>query len=119
MLFRSLLRRPEISHSDLISFEKGRKSKVSPGVAQQVEIRIKYENYMLREAQEVERFQRMEKARIPADFDFQSITGLSHEVKEKLSRIKPVSLGQASRISGVTPAAISILMVHLKRRGLI
>lgn len=114
-----LLRRPEVSYPDLRVFEKGGKSKVAPGVAQQVEIRIKYENYMVREAQEVERFRRMEKAKIPADFDFQSITGLSHEVREKLSRIRPVSLGQSSRISGVTPAAISILMVHLKRRGLI
>ncbi len=114
-----LLRRPEVTYADLRAFEKGKKSKVAPGVAQQVEILIKYENYMIREAQEVERFQRMEKAGIPADFDFQSITGLSHEVREKLSRIQPVSLGQSSRISGVTPAAISILMVHLKRRGLI
>lgn len=113
-----LLRRPEISYADLMNFEKGGGGRVPPEVVQQVEIQIKYENYMMREAQEVEKFRRMEKVKIPADFDFQSIKGLSHEVREKLSRIRPLSLGQASRISGVTPAAISILMVHLKRRGL-
>ncbi len=84
-----------------------------------MEILIKYENYMLKEAQEVERFRKMETVRIPADFDFQVIKGLSHEAREKLLRIKPLSLGQASRISGITPATISILMVHLKRRGII
>ena len=113
-----LLRRPEISYADLMSLKKGRESKVAPEVARQVEIQVKYEDYMMREAQEVEKFRKMEKVRIPADFDFH-IGGLSAEVREKLSRIKPFSLGQASRISGVTPAAISILMVHLKRRGLI
>ena len=114
-----LLRRPEISYGDLINFEKGGERRITPEAAQQVEIRVKYENYMEREAQEVEKFRKMEKVRIPGNFDFQGIKGLSLEVKEKLSRIKPFSLGQASRISGVTPAAISILMVHLKRRGLI
>jgi len=114
-----LLRRPEISYPDLMGFEKGKARKVAPEVARQVEILIKYENYMLREAQEVERFRKMETVKIPADFDFQIIKGLSHEAREKLLRIKPLSLGQASRISGITPATISILMVHLKRRGLI
>ncbi len=114
-----LLCRPEISYADLTNLARGGKNKIPPEVAQQVEIEIKYENYMMREAQEVEKFRRMERARIPGDFDFQSLGGFSGEVREKLSRIKPLSLGQASRISGVTPAAISILMVHLKRRGLI
>ncbi|MCD5401889.1 tRNA uridine-5-carboxymethylaminomethyl(34) synthesis enzyme MnmG, partial [candidate division NPL-UPA2 bacterium] len=99
-----LLRRPEISYADLMSLKKGRESKVAPEVARQVEIQVKYEDYMMREAQEVEKFRKMEKVRIPADFDFH-IGGLSAEVREKLSRIKPFSLGQASRISGVTPAA--------------
>lgn len=114
-----LLRRPEISYADLMSLEGGRGSKIAPEVIQQVELQVKYENYMIREAREVEKFRRTENVRIPADFDFPALGGLSHEVREKLVRIKPLSLGQASRISGVTPAAISILMVHLKRRGLI
>ncbi len=113
-----LLRRPEISYVDLANLKRGEGNKIASPVAQQVEIEVKYENYMIREADEVKKFQRMEKAKIPADFDFQSIRGLSGEVREKLLMIKPISLGQASRISGITPAAISILMVHLKRRGL-
>ncbi|MCD5397891.1 tRNA uridine-5-carboxymethylaminomethyl(34) synthesis enzyme MnmG, partial [candidate division NPL-UPA2 bacterium] len=99
-----LLRRPEIAYTDLMSLEKGREGKVAPEVARQVEIQVKYENYITREAQEIEKFRKLEKGRIPADFDFH-IGGLSDEVREKLLRIKPFSLGQASRISGVTPAA--------------
>jgi tRNA uridine 5-carboxymethylaminomethyl modification enzyme len=73
----------------------------------------------MRQQEQVERFKRLENLKIPEDMDFQSIIGLSTEVREKLSRMKPISIGQASRISGVTPAAISILVVNLKKLGCI
>ena len=109
-----LLRRPEISYSDLKLFDK-RSGEVSSEVAEQVEIQIKYEGYIRHQEQEIERFKKLENRKLPAEIKYEEIAGLSNEVKEKLSRIRPGSLGQASRISGVTPAAIAILMVHLKR----
>jgi tRNA uridine 5-carboxymethylaminomethyl modification enzyme len=84
-------------------------------VSQQVEIAVKYAGFIDRQLSEVERFKNLEKIRLPQDMDYSVISGLSREIREKLSRFKPLSLGQASRISGVTPAAISILMVYLKK----
>jgi tRNA uridine 5-carboxymethylaminomethyl modification enzyme len=88
-----------------------------PSVAEQVEIQIKYQGYIDRQMQEVEKFRKMERMRIPDDIDYSDIPNLSKEVRDKLSRIRPLSIGQASRISGVTPAALSILMVYLKSRA--
>ncbi len=111
-----LLRRPEISYSHLKLFDKS-SGEVPREVAEQVEIQIKYEGYIKRQEQEVEKFRKLENRKIPEGINYQEIVGLSNEVREKLSKIRPGSLGQASRISGVTPAAIAILMVHLKRMG--
>ncbi|MCJ7646860.1 tRNA uridine-5-carboxymethylaminomethyl(34) synthesis enzyme MnmG [bacterium] len=111
-----LLRRPEISYSDLKLFDE-RIGEVPLEVAEQVEIQIKYEGYIRRQEQEVEKFKKLEDRKIPAEINYQEIIGLSNEVREKLSKMRPGSLGQASRISGVTPAAIAVLMVHLKRMG--
>lgn len=111
---RNLLSRPGICYADLACFD-GRVNKTAGRVAQQVEIHTKYEGYVERQEREIEKFKRLEKMRIPDDVDFNGISALSVEVREKLSRIRPVSLGQASRISGITPAAISILMVYLKK----
>jgi len=111
-----LLRRPEISYSDLKIFDE-RIGRVPLEVAEQVEIQIKYEGYIRHQEQEIEKFKKLENRKIPTEIDYQKIVGLSNEVREKLCKIKPESLGQASRISGVTPAAIAILMVHLKRMG--
>jgi tRNA uridine 5-carboxymethylaminomethyl modification enzyme len=83
-------------------------------VAHQVEIDIKYEGYIARQQREIEKFQNLERMAIPSDFDFNRVHGLSNELKEKLSAVKPASLGQTSRIDGMTPAAISVLMVALK-----
>jgi len=83
-------------------------------IAHQVEIDIKYEGYIARQRREIEKFQNLERMPIPSDFDFNRVHGLSNELKEKLSAVKPVSLGQTSRIDGMTPAAISVLMVALK-----
>ena len=111
-----LLRRPEISYSDLKLFDKG-SVEVPLEAAEQIEIQIKYEGYIKHQEQEIEKFRKLENRKIPEGINYQGIIGLSNEVREKLSKIRPGSLGQASRISGVTPAAIAILMVHLKRMG--
>jgi tRNA uridine 5-carboxymethylaminomethyl modification enzyme len=84
-------------------------------VAEQVEIQAKYEGYISRQRIEVDRRKGAESTRLPADLDYRDVRGLSAEVQQKLNRYRPETLGQASRISGVTPAAISLLLVHLKR----
>ncbi len=90
---------------------------VGPAVACQTEIEIKYEGYIQRQLNEIEKFKDLEKIKIPGDYDFNRTHGLSNELKEKLSRVRPVSLGQAARIDGMTPAAISVLMVALRAAG--
>lgn len=112
---KELLRRPEISYGDLHELDSST-GDVSDDVSRQVEIQVKYEGYLKRQEADVEKFKRLEEIRIPSDFDYRSLPGLSLEVQEKLSNFRPASLGQASRISGITPAAISMLMVYLKRQ---
>jgi tRNA uridine 5-carboxymethylaminomethyl modification enzyme len=80
-----------------------------------VEIHCKYEGYLQRQEAEAKKFKDLERMRIPEGFDYQLVPGLSHEVRQRLGEIRPTSLGQASRIPGITPAAISTLMVYLKR----
>ena len=84
-------------------------------VIEQVEIQYKYDGYLVRQDEEVRRFWKIEEIEIPTRFVFGGIPGISHEIVEKLSRVRPISLGQASRVPGVTPAAVAILMVYLKR----
>ena len=112
--FCELLKRPGVGfeilrHLDILDKGFGRE------IERRVENEIKYEGYIKRQLSEVKRFTNLEKIKIPSLFDFSKIPGLSNEIKEKLDQIRPVSLGQATRISGVTPVAISILMVYLKR----
>jgi len=113
---RELLRRPEIHFQHLLSLDPAL-GNLPQEIKEQVEIEVKYEGYIKRQMEQIERFRRLEEIDLPKDFAFGSVTGLSIEVMEKLTRIRPMSLGQASRISGVTPAAISILMVNLKKQG--
>jgi tRNA uridine 5-carboxymethylaminomethyl modification enzyme len=113
---QELLRRPEIHYPSLFSFDGDLESH-SKEVWEQVEIQVKYDGYVRRQMEQIERFERLEEVNFPEDFDFRSVIGLSTEVMEKLTKIRPISLGQASRISGVTPAAISILMINLKKQG--
>ena len=80
-----------------------------------MEIEIKYSGYIKRQSAEIRRFKNLEKIKIPFSLDLSRISGLSNEIKEKLNKFKPLSLGQASRISGITPVAISILMIYLKK----
>jgi tRNA uridine 5-carboxymethylaminomethyl modification enzyme len=112
---QELLKRPEIHYRQLFAFDQGLEN-LPGGVWEQVEIQVKYEGYIKRQLEQIERFKRLEGVRFPEHFDFRSVIGLSTEVMEKLTKIRPYSLGQASRISGVTPAAISILMVNLKKQ---
>ncbi len=109
-----ILKRPEISLSDLRGLSPI-KLDIPRAALQQVEIEVKYAGFIQRQLKEVERFRNLEKIRLPQGLDYTRITGLSREIKEKLCRFKPLNLGQASRISGVTPAAISILMVYLRK----
>jgi tRNA uridine 5-carboxymethylaminomethyl modification enzyme len=113
---QELLRRPEIHYPHLFTFDRDLESR-SKEVWNQVEIQVKYNGYVRRQMEQIERFKRLEEVHFPEDFEFRSVIGLSTEVMEKLTKIRPVSLGQASRISGVTPAAISILMINLKKQG--
>ncbi len=109
-----LLKRNELSIQDIATFDE-RLREVSEEVLEEVEIRIKYEGYIERQKREVERLKKMEEIKIPQDLDYNRIHGLSREVREKLSKIRPISLGQASRISGITPAAIMAIHIFLKK----
>jgi tRNA uridine 5-carboxymethylaminomethyl modification enzyme len=105
-----LLRRPEVHYADLVT-----DAPAPAEVAEQLEIQVKYEGYIERQREEVARRREFEGLPLPADLDYRGIKGLSVEVQQKLNRQRPETIGQASRISGVTPAAISLLLVHLKR----
>jgi tRNA uridine 5-carboxymethylaminomethyl modification enzyme len=110
-LLEQILRRPEVSYTDLPS----RDENLPPEVVQQVEIAIKYAGYIDRQQSEVERFKNLEGKQIPSSFDYSMVPSLRNEARQKLSKLRPATLGQASRISGVSPADISILTVWLKR----
>lgn len=111
-----LLKRPELDYAALM-----RVPSLGPGVddaqvAEQVQIGVKYAGYLDRQREEIERQQRHEQTPIPADFDYAAVRGLSAEVRQKLEQVRPLSIGQAQRIPGMTPAAISLLLVHLERQ---
>jgi len=109
-----LLRRPELSYKDLHPFLHG-EQETDIEVTEAVEIAVKYEGYIKRQEQVIEQFKKLEHRRVPENFDYQGIKGFSNEVTEKLQKVRPSSVGQASRISGITPAAISLLLVALER----
>ncbi|MGB5685284.1 MAG: tRNA uridine-5-carboxymethylaminomethyl(34) synthesis enzyme MnmG, partial [Candidatus Electrothrix sp.] len=124
MTLTELLRRPELRLKEL-----------TPLVAEQfpefsfpeeelrcqgeIELQVKYAGYIKRQQEQVDRFKKLERTKLPENMQYKGMPGLSHEVVEKLNRIRPLSLGQASRISGVTPAAVSVLQVHLKKMGVL
>jgi tRNA uridine 5-carboxymethylaminomethyl modification enzyme len=111
-----LLKRAELDYG-AVEYLAPSSAKVEKRVARQVEIEIKYEGYIKRQAQEIAKFKNLETAKIPEHFDFSAVHGLSNELKEKLSQVRPRSLGQASRLDGMTPAALSVLMVALRAAG--
>jgi tRNA uridine 5-carboxymethylaminomethyl modification enzyme len=110
-----LLRRPDVSYRSLIEKAAPEKPVDDPAVAEQVEIQAKYQGYIERQRGEVLRQEAQEALPIPADLDYREVRGLSAEVRQKLDQLRPETIGQAGRIQGVTPAAISLLLVHLKR----
>ena len=110
-----LLRRPEVSHNGLLKAFNG--GEIEQLVGEQVEIRVKYEGFITRQNQMVARQKKLESYRIPDEFQYQGIPGLSHEVVQKLEEIRPVTLGQAGRISGITPSAISLIMLLIEKSG--
>lgn len=122
-----LLRRPGVSYEALMALQDGRHAPSAPltddalqaeQIREQIEIGIKYHGYIARQAAEVDKLEANESTRLPDDFDYTEVRGLGFEVSQKLNQHRPQTLGQASRISGVTPAAISLLLVHLKKKGM-
>ena len=119
VLAADLLRRPQVRWDDLgeCSAEVVTLGEyLGPQARRQTEIQIKYDGYIKRQMQAVEKFKHLEKIKIPDSFDYQDIPGLTIEMSHALQEIRPLSLGQASRLPGVTPAAISVLMIYLKKR---
>ncbi|MBT0718634.1 tRNA uridine-5-carboxymethylaminomethyl(34) synthesis enzyme MnmG [Rosenbergiella epipactidis] len=114
-----LLRRPEMTYQALTELALFTPSVTDPLAAEQVEIQVKYEGYIARQQEEITRHLRNENTLLPVDLDYKNVNGLSNEVVAKLNDHKPTSIGQASRISGITPAAISILLIWLKKQGLL
>ncbi len=109
-----LLRRPELCYDDLAEIDPERPD-ITPDVAEQVEINIKYDGYITRELSQIEHFKKLEKRLIPETIDYKDISGLRIEAAQKLALYKPRSIGQASRVSGVSPADISVLLVYMKQ----
>jgi tRNA uridine 5-carboxymethylaminomethyl modification enzyme len=118
-----LLRRPQVDYLRLLELDPALApdlpcdERLAPQVLRDLEVRTKYAGYIERAAQEIERNARQEHLPMPADLDYRRLTGLSHEVRQQLTAARPATLGQASRIPGVTPAAVSILLVHLRRHA--
>lgn len=114
-----LVRRPEVRYCDLMEIEGLGPGPEDKAAGEQVEIQIKYEGYINRQKDEIEKTQRNENTRLPLNFDYSQVKGLSNEVMNKLNDAQPETIGKASRISGVTPAAVSLLLVSLKKQGLL
>lgn len=110
-----LLRRPDVNYASLLTLTGAEAGVADPKVAEQVEIQAKYHGYIERQNQEIERNEQNETLDLPGNLDYREVRGLSIEVQQKLNQYKPETVGQAARISGITPAAISLLLVHLKR----
>ncbi|QDF65479.1 tRNA uridine-5-carboxymethylaminomethyl(34) synthesis enzyme MnmG [Shewanella sp. SNU WT4] len=117
--FEDLLKRPELDYDKLMKVEGFGPAISDPRAAEQVQIQVKYSGYIQRQQDEIAKAMRNENTGLPLTLDYHEVPGLSNEVIAKLNTHKPETIGQASRISGITPAAISILLVHLKKRGLL
>ncbi|MBI3399121.1 MAG: tRNA uridine-5-carboxymethylaminomethyl(34) synthesis enzyme MnmG [Deltaproteobacteria bacterium] len=113
---KELIRRPSVYLSTIYELMRW-KGLPEPKVIEQAEIMIKYEGYIKQQLEQVKRFKKMEEIKIPQNLSFEEVNGLSNEIREKLVSIKPESIGQAARVSGVTPAALSMLLIHLKKMG--
>jgi tRNA uridine 5-carboxymethylaminomethyl modification enzyme len=112
-----LIKRPELTYADIAQLDEH--AVQDPQVAEQVEIQFKYAGYIDRQIEDIEKVRQQENTPLPADFDYEVVGGLSNELKSKLQQQRPVSIAQASRIQGMTPAAISLLLVHLKKQQMV
>jgi tRNA uridine 5-carboxymethylaminomethyl modification enzyme len=112
-----VLKQPEVAYGDLVNFDQGFVPIREDEAARQVEIQIKYEGYIARQMTMVGKMARLESMAIPADLDYSSLLSLSREVRDRLEDVRPANLGQASRMPGVTPAAVSALMIYIKGKG--
>jgi tRNA uridine 5-carboxymethylaminomethyl modification enzyme len=112
-----LLKRPGVTYNSLMSLPGLKLPTLDPVITEQIEIQAKYEGYISRQQEEIERHRRNESLKLPDNLDYSAVSGLSNEVRQKLQHHRPATVGQASRISGVTPAAISLLLIHLKKRA--
>ena len=112
-----LLARPKVGYAELVALPGLGPGVTDPQVAEQLDIQAKYAGYIDRQQQEINRHRAQEETALPPDFPFDQVRGLSSEVREKLLRVRPTTLGQAARIPGLTPAAISLLLIHLRRRS--
>jgi tRNA uridine 5-carboxymethylaminomethyl modification enzyme len=112
-----LLARPKVDYANLMTLPGLGPGVTDPQVAEQIDIQAKYAGYIERQQQEIDRHRAQEETRLPTDFPFDQVRGLSAEVREKLLRVRPTTLGQAGRIPGLTPAAISLLLIHIRRRS--
>ena len=110
-----MLRRPNVRYVDLMTLPNAQQEILDADAAEQVEIQAKYQGYIERQNEEMSHRQNLEKLKLPFNIDYAQVKGLSAEVQQKLNQFRPETVGQASRISGVTPAAVALLMVHLKR----
>jgi len=117
LTLEKILKRPQIKIKDLKKIHK-LKSGVPESAWQQLEIEVKYSGFIQRQLKDVERFEHLEKIKLLSDFNYSNLSGISREIREKLTKFKPLNLGQASRISGVTPVAVSLLMVYLRKAKL-
>jgi tRNA uridine 5-carboxymethylaminomethyl modification enzyme len=109
-----LLRRPQVSYADIAPFDPDR-PQLSPAVTEEVQIQLKYAGYLSRQEKQVAEFKKEESRLLPADLDYESIAGLRLEARQKLAQIRPLSIGQAGRISGVSPADIAVLLIYLEQ----
>ena len=114
-----LLRRPEVGYDDVVELigapPPAADERLAGQIRTQLEVAAKYAGYIERQEEEIARQRRNEETRLPEDLDYSAIAGLSNEVRQKLAQIRPATVGQAARVAGVTPAAVSILLVHLKK----
>ena len=113
-----LLRRPDVTYASLMTLPGAGEKTSDPAVSEQVEISVKYHGYIARQQDEVARSVEQESLRLPSNMDYTQVRGLSKEAQQKLNQHQPETLGQAGRISGMTPATISLLLVHLKKSSL-
>ena len=111
-----LLRRPNVTYADIAPFDTNR-PQLSLAVTDEVEIQLKYAGYLHRQEKQVEEFKKEESRLLPPDLNYEAIQGLRLEARQKLSEIRPMSIGQAGRISGVSPADIAVLLIYLERQG--